>query len=55
MRPDKQNRRGCIIFSVFLAAIAALILWAALGGVSSESTADDPQQGVNAPAAPPKL
>jgi hypothetical protein len=52
MRIDKQNRRGCIIFALALAAIAALVLWASLGGVQEESIGDDVQGGMSATGAP---
>lgn len=50
MRLEKQNRRSCIFLLVVLAALAALILWASLGGVSSETMGDDVTADVKAPA-----
>ena len=55
MAPDKQNKRGCAIFALLLTIVAALILWASLGGVSGETTADDTTGGVNARGVAPKL
>ena len=54
MRIDKQNRRGCAIFSLLLAGLAAVILYASLGGVSSQSVGDDVKGGMSAAGAAPK-
>ena len=51
MRLEKQNRRGCAIIALLLAALAALIAYAAFGGVSSESIGDDVQGGISAAGA----
>jgi len=50
MRLDKQNRRSCLVLLALLAALAALIVWMALGGVSSESLGDDVKADMRAPA-----
>jgi hypothetical protein len=47
MRLEKQNRRSCIGLLLFLAALAALILWMSLGGVREETIADDPKGQVD--------
>ncbi|HEX8578709.1 MAG TPA: hypothetical protein VIA98_02320 [Allosphingosinicella sp.] len=58
MRLEKQNRRGCFGFLLFLAILAAVIAWMGLGGAPEETVADDPQGPVDAvppprgPAAP---
>jgi hypothetical protein len=54
MRIDKQNRRGCAVIVLFLAALAALIAYASFGGVSSQSVGDDVKGGMSAAGAPPK-
>jgi hypothetical protein len=54
MRLEKQNRRGCLIVSIFLAVIAALIAYASFGGVSSESIGDDVRGGMSAAGTVPK-
>jgi hypothetical protein len=52
MRIDKQNRRSCIGVLLFLALLAAAILWMIFGGAPEDSTADD-VQGMPTPAAAP--
>ena len=50
MRIEQQNRRSCIAFLVLLAGLAALIVWMAAGGFSSESIGDDVKADVAPPA-----
>ncbi len=55
MRLEEKNRRSCLGLLVLLAILAGVITWMSLGGVSSETTADDPAGAVDAvppPAAP---
>jgi hypothetical protein len=56
MQLEKQNKRGCLGLLAVLAIIAAAVLWMSLGGVSDETTADDPKGPVDAvpPPASPK-
>jgi hypothetical protein len=49
MRPDQKNRRSCIVLLLLLAGLAALIAWASLGGVSSETRGDDVTADIGAP------
>jgi hypothetical protein len=53
MRLDQQNRRSCILLLVLLAGLAALVIWGALGGISSESVGDDVKVDIQAPAPNP--
>ncbi len=48
MRLEKQNKRSCIGLLAVLAVLAAIVVWMSLGGVSSETTADDPKGPVDA-------
>jgi hypothetical protein len=55
MRLEKKNKRSCLGLLAFLAILAGVITWMSLGGVSSETTADDPAGAVDAvppPASP---
>ena len=53
MRLEKQNRRSCIGLMIVLALLAALIVWMSLGGVTSETPADDVKGDVSGPEAAP--
>jgi hypothetical protein len=52
MRLEKQNRRSCIALLLFLALLAALVLWMSLGGFSSQTVGDDIKGDVDGPSAP---
>jgi hypothetical protein len=53
MRLEQQNRRSCIGLLVFLALLAALILWASLGGVPRDTPGNGVQADVDGPSPPP--
>ena len=53
MRLEKQNRRSCIGFLILLALAAALIAWMSLGGITSETPADDVKGDISGPEAAP--
>jgi uncharacterized membrane protein YagU involved in acid resistance len=48
MRLEKQNRRSCLGLLAFLAVLAGIIVWMSLGGVKSDTPANDPQGPVDA-------
>ncbi len=53
MRPDQQNRRSCIGLLLFLAVLAAVIAWMALGVMPGQMMQDDPKGTVGSGAPPP--
>jgi hypothetical protein len=53
MRLETKNKRSCIGLLLVLALLAGAILWMSLGGVSSQTTADDPEGPVDAVPPPP--
>jgi hypothetical protein len=57
MNLEKQNKRSCLGLLAVLAIIAGIVLWMSLGGVRSETTANDPKGPVDAvpPPAGPKI
>ncbi|TFI59847.1 hypothetical protein E2493_03185 [Sphingomonas parva] len=52
MRLDQQNRGSCLFLLTVLAALIGLVVWMSLGGVGSQSPANDMKAGVAPPASP---
>ena len=53
MQLEKQNKRSCLGLLAVLAILAGIVLWMSLGGVRSETPADDPRGPVDAVPPPP--
>jgi hypothetical protein len=53
MRLEQKNRRSCILLLAALAVLIGVIIWMALGGVSSQSLGDDVKADFQTPAPQP--